>query len=133
MSRSILRGVSLSATLALALALTACGKSGSPGYGATGASAGAGMGKFEVVAAENFWGSIAAQIAGERASVTSVIVNPNTDPHSYEPTARDARTLAAAKLVIVSGIGYDGWALRLLQASPLSGRVVLNVGTPCSA
>jgi len=81
-----------------------------------------------VVAAENFWGSIAAQLAGGRASVSSIIVNPNTDPHSYEPTAQDARTIAGAQFVIVNGIGYDNWAPKLLQASPLSGRVVLNVG-----
>ena len=81
-----------------------------------------------MVAAENFWGSIAAQLAGDRASVTSIIVNPDTDPHSYEPTAQDARTLAGAQLAIVNGIGYDNWAPKLLQASPLGGRVVLNVG-----
>ena len=60
--------------------------------------------------------------------MTSIIVNPNTDPHSYEPTAQDARTMAGAKLAIVNGIGYDNWAPKLLEASPLSGRVVLNVG-----
>src|SRR5207237_208631 len=48
--------------------------------------------------------------------------------HSYEPDASDARTLAGAQLVIVNGIGYDAWADRLLGASPLPGRVVLNVG-----
>src|SRR5579871_6656717 len=47
-----------------------------------------------VVAAENFWGSIAAQIGGAHVHVTSIITNPNTDPHSYEPTPRDARTIA---------------------------------------
>ena len=83
---------------------------------------------FQVVAAENFWGSIASQLAGSKVSVQSIIVNPNTDPHSYEPTAGDARTLAGAKLVIVNGIGYDGWASQLLAANPVGGRVVLDVG-----
>jgi zinc/manganese transport system substrate-binding protein len=83
---------------------------------------------FQVVAAENFWGSIALQLAGSKASVQSIIVNPNTDPHSYEPTAGDARTMASAKLVIVNGIGYDGWASQLLAANPVGGRVVLDVG-----
>jgi zinc/manganese transport system substrate-binding protein len=81
-----------------------------------------------VVAAENFWGSIAAQLAGGRASVASIIVNPSVDPHSYEPTAQDARTMAGANMVIVNGLGYDSWASKLLGASRLSGRVVLNVG-----
>ena len=81
-----------------------------------------------VVAAENFWGSLAAQIAGSRADVRSVIVNPGTDPHSYQPTARDARTLAGANVAIVNGVGYDEWARQLLGASPAAGRVVLDVG-----
>ena len=60
--------------------------------------------------------------------VRSIIVNPATDPHSYEPTAEDARTMAGAQLAIVNGVGYDEWASKLLAASPLSGRVTLNVG-----
>jgi zinc/manganese transport system substrate-binding protein len=114
----------LAATIALAAA--GCGRSG--GGAATGPAGTAGKAKIEVVAAENFWGSIAAQLAGTRANVRSIIVNPNADPHSYEPTAADARTLAGANMVIVNGIGYDNWASQLLGASPQSGRAVLNVG-----
>ncbi len=88
----------------------------------------AGNGRVKVVAAENFWGSIAEQLGGDRAQVTSIIVNPNTDPHSYEPSARDAREMAGAQLAIVNGVGYDSWAPKLLAASPLKGRTVLNVG-----
>jgi zinc/manganese transport system substrate-binding protein len=80
------------------------------------------------VAAENFWGSLASQLGGARADVRSIIVNPETDPHSYEPTANDARTMAGAQLAIVNGVGYDGWASRLLDASPQPGRRVLDVG-----
>ena len=85
-------------------------------------------GPLQVVAAENFWGSIAAQLGGDRVHVTSVIENPATDPHDYEPTAVDARTLAGAQLVIVNGIGYDPWASKLLAGNPVSGRLVLTVG-----
>jgi len=85
-------------------------------------------GRLQVVAAENFWGSIASQLGGAKVNVQSIIVNPNTDPHSYEPTASDARRMAGAKLAIVNGIGYDNWATKQLAASPVSGRVVLNVG-----
>jgi zinc/manganese transport system substrate-binding protein len=81
-----------------------------------------------VVAAENFWGSIAKQIAGNEASVQSIIVDPAQDPHSYEPTANDARTLATAQLAIVNGVGYDPWAPKLLAANPDPHRIVLNVG-----
>jgi zinc/manganese transport system substrate-binding protein len=83
----------------------------------------------QVVAAENFWGSIAAQLGGDRVHVTSVITSPATDPHDYEPTSADARTMAGAQLAIVNGIGYDPWADKLLAANPVKGRVVLNVGT----
>jgi zinc/manganese transport system substrate-binding protein len=82
-----------------------------------------------VVAAENVWGSIAAQLGGGRIRVTSIITNPNADPHDYEPTAADARLLATARLVIANGIGYDPWAQRLLDANPDSGRLVLDVGS----
>jgi zinc/manganese transport system substrate-binding protein len=82
----------------------------------------------QVVAAENFWGSIAAQLGGDRVHVTSVITNPATDPHDYEPTAADARTLAGAQLLIANGIGYDPWVQKLADANPVDGRVVLTVG-----
>ena len=87
-----------------------------------------GHGQQQVVAAENFWGSIASQLGGDRVHVTSVITSPATDPHDYEPTAADARTLAGARMVIVNGIGYDPWAGKLLAANPVHGRVVLTVG-----
>jgi zinc/manganese transport system substrate-binding protein len=82
----------------------------------------------QVVAAENFWGSIAEQLGGSKVAVRSIIVNPDTDPHDYQPTASDARTMAGAKLAIVNGIGYDTWASKLVAANPVSGRSVLEVG-----
>jgi zinc/manganese transport system substrate-binding protein len=81
-----------------------------------------------VVAAENFWGSIASQIGGKHAQVTSIITNPNTDPHSYEPTAADAKTIAGAQFVIQNGIGYDPWVPKLLAADQ-GNPTTLNVGT----
>ena len=80
------------------------------------------------MAAENFWGSIAAQLGGVHAHVVSIITNPNTDPHAYEPTAADARVLAGSQLVVENGIGYDPWVAKLLAADP-PGTVVLDVGT----
>src|SRR5579862_2760270 len=84
--------------------------------------------QIHVVAAENFWGSIASQLGGSRVQVTSVITNPATDPHDYEPTSVDARTIAGAQMVIVNGVGYDPWAPKLIAANPVQGRVVLTVG-----
>lgn len=85
-------------------------------------------GTLRVLAAESFWGSIAAQLGGDRVQVRSVIVNPSTDPHSYEPTAADARAMAGSEMAIVNGIGYDEWASHLLAADGEEGRVTLNVG-----
>src|SRR5438874_5541547 len=85
-------------------------------------------GVLQVVAAENFWGSIASQLGGSKVHLTSVITSPATDPHDYEPTAADARTIAGAQMVIENGIGYDPWAQKLVAANPVSGRVVLDVG-----
>jgi len=80
-----------------------------------------------VVAAESFWGSIADQIGGSHVRVRSIVSGPNADPHSYEPTAADARALASAQMVIMNGVGYDPWVPHLLAAD--SGRhTVLNVG-----
>jgi zinc/manganese transport system substrate-binding protein len=115
--------------LALAAPIAGCGRTGTPSAAGSSAGSGPGGAKLQVVAAENTWGSIATQLAGKRASVRSIIVNPNTDPHSYEPNAADARTIAGAQLVIVNGLDYDDWAPRLLAASPLSGRAVLTVGS----
>jgi zinc/manganese transport system substrate-binding protein len=107
----------------LALIASACGSAATSGGASTGSS-----GTLHVVATENFWGSIAAQLGGGKVTVTSIITNPNTDPHSYEPTAADARTFATGKMVILDGIGYDPWAAQLLAADPVNGRVVLDVG-----
>jgi zinc/manganese transport system substrate-binding protein len=85
-------------------------------------------GKLPVVAAENFWGSIAGQLGGSKVAVTSIIVNPNTDPHSYEATASDGAAIARSRMAIVNGVGYDSWASKLIAANPASGRVVLDAG-----
>jgi zinc/manganese transport system substrate-binding protein len=117
------RGAAVLGAAVVALA-AGCSTAASPA-----ASTGSGPGqKIVVVAAENFWGSIARQLGGTHVTETSIIANPNTDPHAYEPTATDARTIASAKLVIVNGIGYDPWAPELLAANPVQGRQTLTVG-----
>lgn len=113
-------GIALAAAILAAVGVGGCGTQG--------AGDAAGSGRIEVVAAENFWGSIATQLGGTQASVRSIVVDPASDPHGYEPTAGDARALAGARLAIVNGLGYDGWAGRLLAANPVAGRVTLDVG-----
>jgi zinc/manganese transport system substrate-binding protein len=110
------------AVLALLAALVA-----SAGCGGAGAAAGEG-GKLNVVAAEDFWGSIAEGVGGDRVAVTDIITNPAADPHDYEPTGDDARALASSQVSIVNGIGYDEWASKLLAANPDSSRVEVEVG-----
>ena len=88
----------------------------------------AGSGQLSVVAAENFWGSIAGQLGGDRVAVKSVITNPDTDPHDYEPTPADGRAVATAGYVVYNGVGYDPGAPKLLGADPQPGRTVLAVG-----
>ncbi|MFE2996145.1 metal ABC transporter solute-binding protein, Zn/Mn family [Nocardia sp. NPDC059246] len=85
-------------------------------------------GKLEVVATINAWGSIAAQLGGDKVHETSIITNPDTDPHDYEPSPADARTVAGAKVFISNGIGYDAWSDKLLAANPGQDRTELTVG-----
>jgi zinc/manganese transport system substrate-binding protein len=102
----------------LSAALAACGAP--PG--------GAGSGNtLQVIAGENFWGSIAAPLGGAHVSVTSIVSNPNTDPHEYESSAVDARAFATADYVILNGAGYDDWGRKLLSANPSTSRRVLTV------
>jgi zinc/manganese transport system substrate-binding protein len=110
----------IAALLSAGCLLGACSTAGSNGQ--------AGSSRvIQVAAAENFWGSIAAQVGGSHVHVASIITNPSTDPHSYEPTALDARVIARARLVIENGVGYDPWAAQLLAADQ-GQRGVLNIG-----
>ena len=70
-----------------------------------------------VVAAENFYGDIAKQIGGPTVKVTSILSNPDTDPHLFEASPSVARSLSGAQIVIYSGIDYDPWMADLLSAS----------------
>ncbi|WP_108920969.1 metal ABC transporter solute-binding protein, Zn/Mn family [Mycobacterium montefiorense] len=91
-------------------------------------STGSAGARLVVVATINAWGSIAAQLGGDRVKETSIITNPNTDPHSYDPLAADARMVADAKVVVENGIGYDTWVDKMLVSDPNPNRAVVNVG-----
>jgi zinc/manganese transport system substrate-binding protein len=67
-------------------------------------------------------------LGGEHADVTSIIADPDTDPHDYEAKPSDGAALASAQVAVVNGIGYDGWADKLLAANPSSSRKVVTVG-----
>ncbi len=117
--RSVVAGV----VALLALVMSACG---SAANSSTAGSPSSGR-HLSLVAAENFWGSLATQLGGSRVTVRRVGSDPNVDPHEYASDASDARAFATADYVILNGAGYDGWADRLLAANPSSSRRVLTV------
>jgi zinc/manganese transport system substrate-binding protein len=80
-----------------------------------------------VVASANFYGDIAAQIGGRYAAVSSILSDPNADPHLFEPGTQAAALVAGARLVIQNGLGYDAFMQRLLAASPNAQRKVVTM------
>ena len=84
-------------------------------------------GKISVVAAENFYGDVARQIGGDNVAVTSIMSNPDQDPHLFETTPSTVRQIAAAQVVILNGADYDPWMDKLLKASPKPGRAAIIV------
>jgi zinc/manganese transport system substrate-binding protein len=128
-SRLLIAATGVAALAALSACSTSPKAVSSTSTVAAGASSTGGSSTvIQVVAAENFWGSIASQLGGSHVHVDSIITNPDTDPHAYEPTAADARTVTTAQFTIVNGIGYDAWADKLLATNPGSGRTELKVG-----
>jgi zinc/manganese transport system substrate-binding protein len=92
------------------------------------ASTGATDQVIDVVAAENFWGSLVSQIGGSHVSVTSIITDPNTDPHEYQSNDSDAIAIKNAQYVILNNVGYDDWATELIAADGDTNQTVLNIG-----
>lgn len=80
-----------------------------------------------IVAAENFWGSLVAQIGGSRVQVQSIIADPTADPHEYQSNTTTARQIATANYVILNGAGYDSWGNKLINSSTNNNRRVLIV------
>ena len=88
--------------------------------------AGAAAGRIAVVAAENFYGDIAAQIGGSQVAVVSILNNPTQDPHLFETTPSVVRQIAGAQIVILNGANYDPWMEKLLSTAPRRGRSVIT-------
>jgi zinc/manganese transport system substrate-binding protein len=102
--------------LTLALLVAGCGS----GTSST-------SGRVSVVAAENVYGNIASQIGGPNVSVTSILTNPNADPHLFEPKSSNGLAVAVAKVVLQNGLGYDAFMTRLEDASPSSSRTIVTM------
>ncbi|KQT82680.1 metal ABC transporter substrate-binding protein [Methylobacterium sp. Leaf465] len=80
--------------------------------------------KLRAVATFSILADLVAQVGGDHVAVTS-LVQPNADAHGYAPAPSDARTLADAKLVVVNGLGLEGWIDRLIKASGTKAPVVV--------
>ena len=80
-----------------------------------------------IVAAENFYGDVARQIAGPDAMVSSILTNPDDDPHMFEASPSVARALAHADIVVANGADYDPWIGKLLAASGPAHRATIVV------
>jgi zinc/manganese transport system substrate-binding protein len=84
--------------------------------------------RLKVVATFSILGDMVREIGGERIELT-VLVGPDQDAHTYQPTPNDARAVAAARVLVVNGLGFEGWIGRLARAAPFSGtRVVASQG-----
>ncbi len=115
----------LSALMLMSLSLGACAPAATSGSNPSTAATPA-PGVISVVAAENFYGDIAQQLGGKHVSVSSILSDPNIDPHEYESNVQNAVAVTNARLVIENGDGYDAWMDKLLSASPNPDRVVLT-------
>ncbi len=78
-------------------------------------SAPSASGQIAVVAAENFYGDVAQQVGGGHVNVTSILTNPDQDPHLFETSPSIARLVAGAQIVVYNGADYDAWMDRLLR------------------
>lgn len=83
-------------------------------------------GKIQIVAAEDFYGNIAQQIGGNHVAVSSILSNPNVDPHTYESSVNQVKAIANAQIVIANGGGYDDWMDNLLASTETTNRIVLK-------
>ena len=119
------------ALAATAVMLTACNSTpSSTGTSSTtpseATSSTAGAAPVNVVASTNVWGDIAKQVGGGHVNVTSIMSDPNADPHQFEADAKTGAALSKAQFVIENGLSYDNFMDKLLTASPNPSRVILN-------
>ena len=84
-------------------------------------------GKIHAVAGENFYGDAISRVGGDLVSVTSILNDPNVDPHTYESSTQNAQQVADATLVVENGLGYDAFLDHLMTASPNGDRKVIDV------
>ena len=121
-----LRGATAAGVTALALLMAGCSSAAKSETGAAGAVQGSAK-KIVAVGAENEYADVIGQIGGRYVSVTGIMSNPNTDPHTFEADPKVAQVVSAAQLVVQNGVGYDDFMTKIEQASGGSGRQVIDV------
>jgi zinc/manganese transport system substrate-binding protein len=114
------RGLLAAAVLAVSAGLAPLALPAAP----AGAS---GVGVVHAIGTENEYANVLSQIGGKYVSVSSILNNPNTDPHTFEASPQVAQEVSAARLVVQNGVGYDPWMNRIESASPSPGRHVIVV------
>jgi zinc/manganese transport system substrate-binding protein len=116
-SRSLGRRTASTAVLVIASLLAA---------GTLSASAsGAKSGVINAVGAENEYADVLSQIGGKYVNVSSILHNPNTDPHTFEASTSVAQEVSQAELIVQNGVGYDGFMNDIESASPNPRRKVI--------
>jgi zinc/manganese transport system substrate-binding protein len=80
--------------------------------------------KVQVVASFSIIADLVRQVGGERVELTA-LAGPNADMHVFQPTPADAKALASANLVVINGLGYEGWADRLVKSSGYKGAALV--------
>lgn len=83
--------------------------------------------EISAIGVENEYADVVSQVGGKYVRVQAILTDPNTDPHTFEASPKLARQMAGAQLVVENGVGYDGWADKLISASPRPNRKVINV------
>ena len=78
----------------------------------------------KVVATFSVIGDLVRTVGGDSVTVTT-LVGPGSDAHVYQPTPQDAKSIAGADLVVVNGLGMEGWIDRLIKASGYHGRIIV--------
>ena len=113
--------------LAAALAALAAGVAGCGGSAATAQSTGSTTAVINAIGAENEYANVLSQIGGRYVHVSSILSNPNTDPHTFEASPSVAREVSAAELIVQNGVGYDTFMNTIESASPNPKRKVIVV------
>ena len=113
--------------LAVALLASACSSSSPGAAGGSSTAAAASTATITAIGAENEYADVISQVGGKYVQASSIMSNPNTDPHTFEASPAVAREITAARLIVQNGVGYDTWATTIENADPSSTRTVISV------